>query len=169
MEDKELNKKLKEDIKALKEKISKEGIQTGNNMEYLYKLVDIEKDLCEIEKEGESMKYSEYGRYGNEGYGYEGYGRDEYGREDYGRRSRDSRGRYRGHDHLDRMYSEYGRYEEGREQYNRGNYNAKEDSMKSLKYMLESVVDFVKMLKQDATSQEEVNLIKEYTRKISDM
>lgn len=164
MEDKELNKKLKEDIKALKEKISNEGIQTGNNMEYLYKLVDIEKDLCEIEKEGETMRYDDYGRYGRDE-----YGRDEYGRDDYGRRRRDSRGRYMGHDNLDRMYNEYGRYEEGREQYNRGNYSAKHDTMKSLEYMLESMVDFVKMLKSEATSQEEMNLIKEYTRKISEM
>ena len=117
-----------------------------------------------------------YGRYGYEGYneyndyGRRGYGRDEYGRDEYGRRSRDSRGRYRGDEQLNAMYNEYGRYEEGKEQYNRGgNYNAKEDSIKSLEYMLESMVDFVKMLKQDAKSQEEVNLIKEYTRKISEM
>ena len=44
--EKETNKKLKEDIQALKEKISTEGIQSNNNLEYLYKLVDIEKDLC---------------------------------------------------------------------------------------------------------------------------
>lgn len=167
--EKETNKKLKEDIHALKEKISTEGIQSNNNLEYLYKLVDIEKDLCEIEKGGESM--NGYGRYGYEGYneyndyGRRGYGRDEYGRSNYGRR-----GRYRGDEQLNAMYNEYGRYEEGKEQYNRGgNYNAKEDSIKSLEYMLESMVDFVKMLKQDAKSQEEVNLIKEYTRKISEM
>ena len=41
--------------------------------------------------------------------------------------------------------------------------------MKSLEYMLESMVDFVKMLKHEANSQEEINLIKEYTKKISDM
>lgn len=169
--EKELNKKLKEDIHALKEKISTEGIQSGSNLEHLYKLVDIEKDLCEIEKGGESMK--EYGRYGYNDYndyGRNDYGRDEYGRDEYGRRSRDSRGRYTdGYGHLDRMYSEYGRYEEGKEQYNRGNYNAKQDTMKSLEYMLESMVDFVKMLKSDAKSQDEMNLIKEYTRKISEM
>jgi len=174
MDEKELNKKLKEDIHALKDKISNEGIQSGNNLEHLYKLVDIEKDLCEIEKGGESMR--DYGRYGYNDYNnyndYSrgGYGRDEYGREEYGRRSRDSRGRYtEGYGHLDRMYSEYGRYEEGKEQYNRGNYGAKEDSIKSLEYMLESMVDFVKMLKADAKSQEEMNLIREYSKKISDM
>ena len=71
---------------------------------------------------------------------------------------------------MDSMYNEYNRYEEGREQYNRGgNYNTKEDSMKSLEYMLESMVDFVKMLKEEAQSQEEINMIKKYTRKISEM
>lgn len=165
MKDKELNEKIKEDIKALKEKISHEGIQTGNNIEYLYKLVDIEKDLCEIEKDGESM--NGYGRYGYgayNDYSRERYGRDEYGREEYGRR-----GRYRGDEQLNAMYNEYGRYEEGKEQYNRGNYNAKEDSMKSLEYMLESMIDFVKMLSHEAKSQEEMNLIKQYTRKLSEM
>ena len=137
--------------KATEEKVEdilKEGINT-NNLNLLYQLVDIQKDICEIER-SDSMHYGNY--------------------DSYGARMRDSRGRYMGYGHLDKMYSEYGRYEEGKEQYNRGgNYNAKEDSIKSLEYMLESMVDFVKMLKQDAKSQEEVNLIKEYTRKISEM
>ncbi len=41
--------------------------------------------------------------------------------------------------------------------------------MKSLKYMLESVVCFFDMLKEDATSQDEVELIKKYAREISEM
>lgn len=165
MEDKELNKKLKEEIKKIKEQVATQGIQ-NNNIEYLYKVVDIEKDLCEIEKGGEkSMSYNEYGRYGRDSYGIEGHNLGNYGRDEYGRR-----GNYRGNSYMDRMYNEYGRYEEGREQYNRGgNYNAKQDSMKSLEYMLESMVDFVKMLKEEAQSQEEVNMIKHYTKKISEM
>ena len=35
--------------------------------------------------------------------------------------------------------------------------------------MLESVVEFVEMLKEDASSQEEVQLIKKYTKQISEM
>lgn len=50
-----------------------------------------------------------------------------------------------------------------------GNYSAKHDTMKSLEYMLESVVDFIEMLKKDANSQEEVQMIKEYTKQISEM
>lgn len=39
----------------------------------------------------------------------------------------------------------------------------------SLEYMLESMVDFVEMLKHDANSQEEANLIKKYMKQISEM
>ena len=35
--------------------------------------------------------------------------------------------------------------------------------------MLESTVDFMEMLKKDASSKEEMELIKEYSKKISDM
>lgn len=168
MEEKELNKKLKEEIKKVKEQIATQGIQ-NNNLEYLYKVVDIEKDLCEIEKGGESMNYNDYGRYERGNYGIEGRNFNEYGRDEYGRRG-NFRGRYRGNDYMDSMYNEYNRYEEGREEYNtRGNYNAKEDSMKSLEYMLVSMVDFVKMLQEDAKSQEEVKLIKHYIKKLNEM
>ncbi len=159
MENKEINKKLKEEVHKLKEQIATQGIQ-NSNIEFLYKLVDIEKDLCEIEEGGESMRYNDYGR----------YGRDEYGRDEYGRRGNyRARGNYRGNDYMDSMYNEYNRYEEGREQYNRGDYNAKEDSIKSLEYMLESAVDLVKMLYDKAQSQEEINIIRKYTKKMSEM
>lgn len=159
MENKEINKKLKEEVLKLKEQIATQGIQ-NSNIEFLYKLVDIEKDLCEIEEGGETMRYNDYGR----------YGRDEYGRDEYGRRGNyRARGNFRGNDYMDSMYNEYNRYEEGREQYNRGDYNAKEDSIKSLEYMLESAVDLVKMLYDKAQSQEEINIIRKYTKKMSEM
>ena len=159
MENKEVNKKLKEEVHKLKEQIATQGVQ-NSNIEFLYKLVDIEKDLCEIEEGGENMRYNDYGR----------YGRDEYGREDYGRRGNyRARGNYRGNEYMDSMYNEYNRYEEGREQYNRGDYNAKEDSIKSLEYMMESALDLVKMLYDKAQSQEEINIIRKYTKKMSEM
>ena len=70
---------------------------------------------------------------------------------------------------IDDMHRSYRMYSDGREQYNRGNYGAKQDTMQSLEYMLESVVDFVEMLKDEAGSQEEMELIKHYTKKISEM
>ena len=139
------------------------------NLDILYKLVDIHKDICNEKywkvKESAIMRYDNYGRY-NEYGGYNEGGYNNYGRENYGRRGGN---RYRGHEHMDRMYNEYGRYEEGRDQYNRGNYGAKDDTLTSLRYMLESMEDFVKMLKSEANSQEEMQLIHEYTKKISEM
>ena len=126
-----------------------------NNVEYLYKLSKIK----HMAKEDENMNYGNYGRYeGN-------YGRYDYGRyDDYGARRRDSRGRYMGHDHLDRVYDDYGRYEE-----NRQRYGANEDTKKSLEYMLRSMEDFARMLKEEAQSQEEVQMIRETAKRIAQM
>ena len=140
-------------------------------------MIDIKKDIVEIEKEEEEMMYRGrgYGNYGNYNreYGEEGnYGRRGRGRErDSQGRFKGGRGsgRYRGHEMLEDMQYSYGEYSEGKEQYNEGNYGAKGDTMKSLEYMLESVVEFIEMLKEDATSQEEVELIKHYSKKISQM
>ena len=134
-------------LRATDEKIEdilREGINSSN-LNHLYQLIDIKKDICEIER-SDSMHYGNY--------------------DSYGARMRDSRGRYKGHDHLDKMYEHYGRYEEGRGAYNRGNYGAKEDTLHSLEYMLRSVVDFVDMLKEEAVSPEEMNLIHRYLQMI---
>lgn len=173
MEDKEeLKKEVCENVEKEIKNIIEEGIQV-DNINMLGKLVDIHKDLAnedywEVKKGAINMNYREYGR--------DGYGRNQYGRDNYGRRSRDSRGRYttggmrpEGEEMMNEMYRNYRGYSEGREQYNRGNYSAKEDTMKSLEYMLQSMVDFVEMLKEDANSQEEMELIREYTKQISEM
>lgn len=164
---KELLEKIKDIANKPIETITKDGI-SSSNLDYLYKLVDIQKDIANIEywkmKEDSMMGYGEYGEYG-------AYGRNSYGRNSYGRRSRDSRGRYTGpEDKMDEMYMNYQAYSEGREAYGRtGNYGVKEDSMKSLEFMLESAVDLFKMLKEEASSQEEKEMIKKYAHKISEM
>lgn len=154
----------------IKERITKEteqkitevldqGLHEGN-VDLLYTLVDIHKDIANEnywEEKEDAMRYRNYS---------EGSYREH---DMYGRRQRDSRGRYKGHEMMDDMYRGYEEYSEGKERYKRGSYGAKEDTMKSLEYMLESMVDFVEMLKQDANSQEEMELIKEYTRRIADM
>ena len=178
-EEKNIIEKVKKETEKVIEQILNQGIQE-NNLDVLYKLVDIHKDIANEEywqkkKEETDMRYRGYsGEYGNYGRGGN-YGEDD----SYGRRGvkGTGRGRYRGgrgsgrygEEMMDDMYQNYEAYAEGREQYGRGNYGAKEDTMMSLEYMLESMVDFVEMLKQDASSQEEVNLIKKYTKKISEM
>lgn len=181
-EDKKESKTTMECVKEESEKIIDDILEDGikkENIDFLYKIIDIHKDIAneeywKVKKEDIRMRYNT-GSYGN-------YGRDEYN--EYGRgRRRDSRGRYmegsrqyegrgrryRGHDMIDEMSDHYGNYSESRESANRGNYNAKEDTMKSLEYMLESMVDFVEMLKEEANSQEEMELIRHYTKKISEM
>jgi len=142
------------------------GIQ-NEELETLCKLTKIHKYARQEkhwEKEENNMRYRAYGNYGNYG-NYNAGGN--YGNNSYGRRGVDSR--YRGHEELDDMYMNYEAYSDGREEYNRGNYGAKQDTLMSLEYMLKSMVEFMNMLKQDATSQEEMNLIQQYTRKISEM
>lgn len=140
-------------IKCTEEKIKNilNSDITTNNIEFLYKLSKIR----HMAKEDENMKYNDYNDYGRRP-GFNSYG------EDYGRRGRDMK--YRGYGHLDRMYDDYGRYEYGRERYGHN-----EDTKRSLKYMLESMEDFARMLKEDAQSQEEIDMIRQTAQRIAQM
>ena len=153
--EKELKEKLEKQTKDRIEQVLEQGI-SSNNIDVLDKLVDIYKDTKEVE--------SMYGNYGNYGRpGYDSYGRDNYGEyENYGRRGRDSK--YRGYEHLGNMEYNYGRYMEGKERYGHD-----EDTKKSLRYMLESMEDFARMLKEDAQSQEEIQMIRETAQRIAQM
>lgn len=169
-------KKLKEQVETHINKMIEQGLQ-ANDIETIGELVDIHKDLAneeywEKKEEVMQMRYRGYGEYGNE------YGREPYGRDSYGRRGRDSRGRYtegtmgrryRGDQAMEEIHEAYRDYSEGKEEYNMGNYGAKTDTLKSLDYMMQSVVDFIEMLKKDANSQEEIKIIQDYTKKISEM
>ena len=176
MENEKVLDKLKQETEKKIEEVMQQGLQP-NNIDMIYSLVDIHKDIANEKywkEKGEHMRYSRGGSYNERGRSsYNERGRGSYN-EGYGARGRgrerDSRGRYKGHEMIDDMYMEYGNYAEGREQYNRsGNYGAKEDVVKSLEYMMESVVCFVEMLMEDAESQEEMEIIKHYTKKISEM
>lgn len=156
-----MEEKLKEKTKESIEKILDEGITT-NNLDILYKLTKIN----HIAKEEENMYYGNYsgrgpghGSYGEYG---RGYGNDYGNYEGYGRRGYDAK--YRGHDHLDRVYENYGRYEEGRQRY-----GANEDTKRSLEYMLRSMEDFARMLKEEAQNPEEVEMIRQTAQRIAQM
>ena len=135
-------------------KILDEGITT-NNLDHLYKLVDIYKDAKEVE----NMNYGEYGArrpgYDAYGRGYGNYGEyGEYGRGSYGMRGRDMR--YRGDEHLDRVSGEYGRYME-----NRSRYGASEETDKSFMYMVKALEDFVKVLHEEADTPQQKQMLNE--------
>ena len=148
--------KLEEKVKEKIDEVLEDGI-TPNNLEYMYKLVDIYKDAKEVE-------CMNYGNYGN-------YGRDEYGTYDgYGARRRDSRGRYmargydtkyRGDDSLDRMAGEYGRYMESRERYGAND----QETDKSFHYMVKALEDFIMVLHEEAdTPQQKQQLMETLQR-----
>lgn len=165
------------DREVLKQKIEEEidkrlekGIIT-DEIKSLGELVDIHKDLAneeywEKKKEVMQMNYSR---------GYREYGEESYNEGNYSRRGRDSRGRYsrrgnfrEGEEMMDEMFGAYQNYSEGKDQYGKGSYGHTE-AMKSLEYMMQSVADFIEMLKKDAGSQEEVHIIQKHLKQISEM
>lgn len=160
--------KLKEETDKSMKRVLEQGVQT-NNVDFLYKMIDIKKDIAEIEKEEQEMMYGNYGRYDDMSYSG-GRRRDSRGRymegSSYGRRGvpGTGRGRYRGEEMMDEMMYHYGNYNEGREQY-----GADEETMKSFKYMLKSFKDYYKHLKQEASSQQEVQMLEDVAREISEM
>ena len=165
--------KVTEEVDKSIKRIMEQGVQT-NNIDFLYKMIDVKKDIAEIEKEEQEMMYSNYGNYDNYGEYDRSYGggrrRDSRGRYmeggSYGRRGvkGTGRGRYRGEEMMDEMAYHYGNYNEGREQY-----GADEETMKIFKYMLKSFKDYYKHLKEEASSQQEVKMLEDVAREISEM
>lgn len=171
-EELDLNSKIKENIeKKIKSIVEADSIDS--NVDYFSKLINIIKNIENIDywksKEEENM-YREYGEYNDGSYGRRGVpgtGRRSY-RDggSYGRRGvpGTGRGRYRGEEMLDEMAYQYGNYSEGKEMY-----GADQDTMKSFKYMLKAFKDYYKHLKQEASSQEEVQMLEETAREMMDM
>lgn len=152
--------KVKEQIEKLIEKICTEEVNV-NNVDLLYKLVDIHKD---IENENywkeKIMRYRD--SYNEDSYGRRGVpgsGRGRYREGGYGRR-----GNYRGEEMLDDMYQGYQEYSEGKEMYGADN-----KTMESFEYMLKAFKDYYKHLKKEASSQEEVQMLEQTAREISNM
>lgn len=148
--------KLLEKTKEFIEKVGEQELDTVD-IDYLFKVVDIHKDMKEVECMNNYGRYDAYGNYGNYG---------EYGNS-YGRRGVDSR--YRASKYMDSMRGSYEAYEDSRNEYNNGNYGAKEDGIKELEYMLHALVKFAKTIKEEATSPEEQEIVKKHFRKISEM
>ena len=154
--------KTKEEVEKLIKQVTESGLQVAN-VELLYKLIDIHKDINNEEywkKKEENMMYRDYDNYSG------GRSRDSRGRymdSSYGRYTTSRKENYRGREMINDIDDNYGRYNEAKTYGDRGS------STKSLEYMLESIVCFVEMLQEDATNQDEMDLIRKYTRKISEM
>ena len=166
--------KAKEAAEKKIEELVKQGLNQSN-IDYLYKVVDIHTDISNEEywkAKEENYMYRGY----NEGGYSEGYGRRRdsrgrymeggYSEGNYGRRGvpGTGRGRYRGEEMIDEMSYHYGNYSEGM-----NSYGADQETMKSFKYMLKSFKDYYKHLKQEASSQEEVQMLEDVAREISEI
>ena len=138
MKDEVLNTTLEKTKEQIKH-INDNGINESN-LEHLYKLVDIYKDVKEVE-----CMYNGYGNYSGRDVRYS-RGND-YGY-NYGRRGYDAK--YRGDESLDRMYGEYGRYMESRNMY-----GASEDTDRSFHYMVKALEDFIKVLHEEAETPQQ--------------
>lgn len=140
----------------------------GDELDVLYKLVDIDKDLenidyWKVKKEVMKMRYNDYDEYSDGRYG------------NYGRRGvpGTGRGRYRGHDDgeemLEDMKESYSAYSESMNAYSRGNYNAGQDGIKALEDTMELFTEFTKKMLQEVDSPDAKQVIKRYLRRIGQM
>ncbi len=161
----EIMDKICEQIEKQIEQISEQEVQP-NNVEYLYKLVDIKKDIAKIEKmKEESDMYGNYGEYGEGMYGRRGVrgsGRGSYNEGMYGRRGGR---RYRGEDMLDEAHEAYRAYSESASY---GNYGTPE-SMQKIEIMADSLMDFVEHMRKTAKTPEERELIDRKIQEMSNM
>ena len=156
--------KTKSEVEKIIKQITENGLIT-ENIELLYKLMDIHKDI-ENEKywkeKEEKMMYRDYDNYGG------GRSRDSRGRymDSYGRRGVPGSGRrrYRGEEMIDEMSKHYGDYNEGRETY--GN---DRETEKSFDKMLQRLEDFTYLVMQEADSPYKIEKVKMTARKISEM
>lgn len=159
--------KTKSEVERIIKQITENGLQTAN-VELLYKLIDVHKDIENENywKEKEKM-YRGRDYFMDDSYNG-GRSRDSRGRYmdgSYGRRGvpGTGRGRYRGYDMIEEMGEHYGDYSEGRDTY--GN---DRETEKSFDKMLQSLEDFTYLIMQEADSQDKIEKVRKTARKISE-
>lgn len=168
--DKDLRKQVEEQIEG----VLMDGINMAN-LDSLGKLVDIHKDMSNVEYWKKKEEYYDMrgrNRYGNH------YDEEEYGRGSYGRgRSRDSRGRYsrrggngryNGVHPMDEMMECYEYYNDAAEEMDRGNYGAANEMAKSVEGIMKNICEIVEEL-AEADTPEVMEIIRRYSKKISEM
>ena len=189
----EILEKVKEESEKIINSILEEGIKQ-ENIEFLYKIVDIHKDIAneeywEIKKEEKEMMYRGRGSYNAGGSGGGSYGEygagsyGEYGEGSYGRRGvpGSGRGRYSEGSYGRRGVKGTGRGRYRGEEmmdemmYHYGNYSesgqfgAEGETMESLSNLMGSAYEYFKTLKENANSQEEIKMMEHYFKKMGEM
>lgn len=160
--------------KELKE-IGEQGLN-ASNLEMAKKLVDMYKDLQEVEQKEGSYGMRDYGRdggYSNRGGGYQGRGRY-YVEGDYDNRGGyNNRGgsNYNGYnrmkEHLDRINDGIEMYDYGRERYQHG--DSEERVFEGLEKLMYAVCMFVESAMDFAETPQEKDIIRRHIQRISSM
>ena len=162
-QEKKVTEHLKEKVEEQLNKIVEQGVSVSN-VDYIYKLIDIHKDIANEEywKVKEEKYMRGYGEY-NEGYGRRYRG-------EYGRRGvpGTGRGRYRGEDAMMEMQESYDEYNEAYEESMNGNYGAEGGMVKSAEGIMKNIYEITKEL-SEADVPEVKHIIQKYARKISEM
>ena len=138
--------KLKEQVESQINSTIEEGV-TPENVDYIYRLIDIHKDIANEEywKKKEEKYMRGYGEGYNEGYG-----------------------RYRGEDAMMEMQESYDEYNEAYEESMNGNYGAEGGMVKSAEGIMRNIFEITKEL-SEADVPEVKHVIQKYARKISEM
>ena len=179
-----------EELRALKELVVKELKEVGNkgltssNLESTYKLIDILKDLVEVESEGQEMHQNgQYGRapmYNQNGYGARGYNEGGYNERSYnegynngsymGDYSARGNGRsYNGYDNrmkdrINRVIDGAEMYEYGRDRYQHGgSHEAMEEGLEKMMY---AICMLVETAMDAAQSPKEKEIVRKHIQKL---
>lgn len=162
-----MEEKVKKQVEEKINTIIEEGVE-NDNLDMLYKLVDIHKDIenesyWKSKKEVMEMRYNDYGRRGVPGTGRRYRG-------EYGRRgvAGTGRGRYRGEDAMEEMQEHYNDYNEASQEAYRGNYGAENAMVKSVEGIMCSVYEIVEEL-AETDNPEVMHIIQKYAKKIQEM
>lgn len=176
--------KLHENIKKELKEIGEKGL-TNANLDSAFKLIDMLKDIKEIESETQDMhqkgSYGGMDGYGNRdysgrGYDVRGYNEGSYNARGYNEKNyeymnRGSRG-YNGNDprmrdHLDRISEGAEMYEYGRDRYQHGGSSERmQDGLEKLMYAL---CMFIESTMEFAQSPQEKDIIRKHIQKLRTM
>ncbi len=152
--------KLLEQIKKELKDIEDKGL-TASNLDLAGKLVDLQKDLCEIQKMDKGGSHEMYGdRYYNTRFYRDGGGYGEgYSRRGGGRYSNPMR------DYMDRAYEGMEDYEYGRERYMHG--GGEERILEGLDRMMHAVCMVVESAMEFAETPQEKEIVRKHVQKMS--
>ena len=177
-------KKLEENVKKELDQIAEKGL-TSSNLDTAFKLVDILKDIKEIEEDSKEMKggdmmgYYERGGRGGGNYNYggmypmnyerggRGYGNENYERGGSGRYQHYSPDMTRFYEKIDRMVDFLEDYYMGKSRYHEGAHSG--HMVEGLEKTMYAVCTLVESLMDSAETPEEKEVIRKHIEKIKNV